>query len=199
MKAIFLSASVPDPRRHPRYHTTADIIAIRDSVRALATVVLPHALLFWRGHPAITPLIRVVAENVGITGADRVRLYQSAWFSDVLPSDNAAFERYVLTPKMETLDASLRVMREKMLADAAFDAAIFIGGMEGVEDEYRMFRQRHPNAGVFPVASTGAAAAIIYERELSLLRFPEALKDEFAYPTLFRRLLDLPSGDGTVR
>jgi SLOG cluster3 family len=199
MKAIFLSASVPDPRRHPRYHTTADIIAIRDSVRALATVVLPHASLSWGGHPAITPLIRVVAESVGITGADRVRLYQSAWFSEVLPSDNAAFERYVLTPRMNTLDASLRVMREQMLTDVAFDAAIFIGGMEGVEEEFQMFRRLHPTAQTFPVASTGAAAGLIYERELPQLRFPQSLKEELAYPTLFRRLLDLPVGDGTAR
>jgi hypothetical protein len=194
MKAFFLSASVPDPKRHPRYHTTADIIAIRDSVRALATVVLPHASISWGGHPAITPLIRVVAESVGVTGADRVKLYQSAWFNTELPSDNAAFEKYVLTPKMETLDASLRVMRERMLADVAFDAAIFIGGMEGVEEEFQMFRRLHPGAKTFPVASTGAAAALIYEREMGLLRFPTALKDNFAYPTLFRRLLDLPSG-----
>lgn len=194
MKAIFLSASVPDPRRHPRYHTTADVIAIRDSVRALTTVVLPHASLSWGGHPAITPLIRVVAENVCVTGADRIRLYQSAWFSEVLPSDNAAFERYVLTPRMNTLDASLRAMREQMLTDVAFDAAIFIGGMEGVEEEFQMFRRLHPRARTLPVASTGAAAGIIYEREMALLRFPPALKDNFAYPTLFRRLLDLPSG-----
>jgi hypothetical protein len=30
--AIFLSASVPDPRRNPKYHETADVIAIRDAV-----------------------------------------------------------------------------------------------------------------------------------------------------------------------
>lgn len=193
MKAIFLSASVPDPRRDARYHTTADIIAIRDSIRALATVVLPHASLTWGGHPAITPLIRVVAESVGVTEGDRVRLYQSAWYSEVLPSDSAAFERYVLTPKMDTKDRSDRRMREQMLTEGTFDAAIFIGGMEGVEEEYQMFRQLYPRATTFPVASTGAAAALIYEREREVLRFPTELKDDFAYPTLFRRLLDLPS------
>src|SRR4051812_22534439 len=116
MKALFLSASVPDPKRHPRYHSTADVIAIRDAVRALATVVLPKASLYWGGHPAITPLIRVVAKDVGVKGVDRVRLFQSAWYSDQLPTDNAAFERYVLTARKDSLGESLALMRQEMLS-----------------------------------------------------------------------------------
>lgn len=195
MKAIFLSASVPDPKRHERYHSTADIIAIRDAIRAIATVVLPHASLHWGGHPAITPLIRVVAESVGVTGADRVRLFQSEWFTKVLPKDNAAFERYELTDKKDTLEESLAEMRKVMLESADFDAAVFIGGMEGIEDEYALFRARHPNAAVFPIASTGAAARIVYEREKASLGLSDDLAREYSYPSLFRRLLNLPEAE----
>jgi hypothetical protein len=133
-----------------------DVVAIRDAARALATVVLPHATLFWGGHPSITPLIRVIAESTGLTGTDRVRLFQSAWFSAELPQDNAAFESYELTPRLATKDASVAAMRERILEAATFDAAIFIGGMEGVEIEFDMFREHHRGAAVFPVASTGA-------------------------------------------
>ena len=192
MIAIFLSASVPDPKRHKRYHSTADVVAIRDAVRAIATVALPHASLHWGGHPAITPLVRVVAESVGITGADRVRLFQSRWFSDVLPEDNAAFERYELTPREATLAESLATMRKAMLDSAAFDAGVFIGGMEGVEEEFALFRARHPDAAVLPVATTGAAARIVYERERDRLNLPAALAHNYAYPSLFRQLLRLP-------
>lgn len=192
MKSIFLSASVPDPKRHERYHSTADVIAIRDAVRAIATVVLPHAALHWGGHPAITPLIRVVAESVGITGGERVRLFQSAWFSEVLPKDNAAFERYELTDKKNTLEESVAEMRRVMLNSAQFDAAVFIGGMEGIEVEYEMFRDRHPKAMIFPVASTGAAARILYDRLNDELDLPVDLARDYAYPSLFRRLLKLP-------
>lgn len=192
MTAIFLSASVPDPKRHERYYTTADVVAIRDAVRAVATVVLPHASLHWGGHPAITPLIRVVAESVGITGTDRIRLFQSEWFTAALPKDNAAFESYELTPRRDTLDESIEVMRHVMLDSAEFDAAIFIGGMEGVEVEFDLFRRRHPTAPVFPVASTGAAARIVYEREREGLHLPAELERDYAYPSMFRRLLALP-------
>jgi hypothetical protein len=197
-RSIFLSASIPDAHRDPRYFSTMDLIAIRDAARALATVVLPHATLFWGGHPSITPLVRVVAESTGLTGTDRVRLFQSAWYSDQLPTDNAAFEAYQLTPRRATKPESIAAMREQMLGAAEFDAAIFIGGMEGVEVEFDMFRKRHPTAGVFPIASTGGAALILYERERERLKLASDLLDDYAYPSLFRRLLDLPSTRGAA-
>lgn len=66
---VFLSASVPLPSRHHRYFETADVIAIRESVRALATAVLPVGRLTTGGHPAITPVIRKVAESMGVFAA----------------------------------------------------------------------------------------------------------------------------------
>lgn len=66
--------------------------------------------------------------------------------------------------------------------------------MEGVEAEFEMFRQRHPHASVLPVASTGAAAAILYERERRSLNLSSALAEAYAYPSLFRSLLKLPTG-----
>lgn len=200
MKAIFLSASVPLPERHERYHSTSDVIAIRDAVRALATVVLPHAELHWGGHPSITPLIRVVAQDIGVTDAAHVHLYQSAFFSKILPTDNAAFERYVLTNEAPagnaTRDDSLAAMRQAMIGATRFDAGIFIGGMEGVEEEFDLFRQLNPEAIVLPIASTGAAAQLVFERERQALNLPDELLTEYSYPTLFRRLIGLPDNGG---
>lgn len=189
---VFLSASVPDPKRHARYHGTADVIAIRDAVRALVTVVLPQARLVWGGHPAITPLVRVIAQDLGITGADKVRLYQSAFFRGRMPKDNAAFESVTIVPAVKSnQDASLERMRHEMISSEDFSGAVFIGGMEGVEIEYRMFRRMHPDATVLPLASTGAAALHIFNNEPD--QFPPELKEDYAYPSLFRRLLKLPS------
>ncbi len=33
---------------------------------------------------------------------------------------------------------------------------------EGVEDEYKLFKEAHPDVPVFPIASTGAASRILY-------------------------------------
>ena len=53
LRKIFLSASIPDPERDRIYYDTADIVAIRDAVRALATVIIPHSKLIWGGHPSM--------------------------------------------------------------------------------------------------------------------------------------------------
>lgn len=46
-------------------------------------------------------------------------------------------------------------MRRRMTSENAFDAAVFIGGMRGIFDEYRMFVQLAPKALVLPIMSTG--------------------------------------------
>lgn len=196
-RAIFLSASVPDVRRDPRYHDTADRVAIRDAVRALVTVALPRMTLVWGGHPAITPLVRVVVESLGIGEQNRVRLFQSDYFRGRMPEDNATFEAVTVTPAVDDdEDASLDLMRRKMLASEGYAAGVFIGGMEGVEREYQMFREMHPDARVLPIASTGAAALLIFRR--GEFAFPAELETDLAYPSLFRRLLSIPPDSGTA-
>jgi hypothetical protein len=51
-----------------------------------------------------------------------------------------------------------------MISAHHFDAAVFLGGMEGVETEYDTFRRLHPNKPAYPVASAGAAARTLFEK-----------------------------------
>lgn len=192
MLSLFLSASVPDPSRDKRYCKTADVIAIRDAVRALVTVALPNARLVWGGHPAITPLVRVIAEDMGITGRENIRLFQSTYYKSRMPRDNDAFEAVVKVPAVKgDREKSLARMRQRMIASEAFHAGIFIGGMEGVEAEHEIFRHQHPAAKVLPIASTGGAALIIFRQQRRNLPISvrNDLQHDLAYPTLFRRLL----------
>jgi len=61
---------------------------------------------------------------------------------------------------------------------AQFDAGIFIGGMDGVEEEFYLFRRMHPSAHLLPIASIGAAAAILYDQEMVRHRFPRSLRSD---------------------
>lgn len=183
---FFLSASIPSPLRDTKYVSTADIIAIRDAVRALATVVIPKSSLVWGGHPAITPLIRYVLERQDKPVANHVTLYQSAFFEQFFPPDNGAFERVVIVPREQTREESLLAMRRRMFEDNDFQAGIFIGGMEGVEDEFALFKEFHPRAKLVPVASTGAAARHIYGDITG--QFNPRLADDYAYMAMFRDL-----------
>lgn len=184
---IFLSASIPDEKRNEVYFKTADVIAIRDSVRALATVVISKSRLIWGGHPAITPLIRYVMEKMEYNIRDHVTLYQSNFFKDMFPDDNFLFEDVKITAENKDRESSLNDMRYEMIVKNKYKAGIFIGGMEGVEDEFKLFTEAHRDALILPVASTGAAAKIIYD---SLEQKPDKrLVNDYAYMTLFKNLL----------
>lgn len=188
LNKVFLSASIPYPDRDKKFYDTADIVSIRDAVRALATVVIPKAHLVWGGHPSITPLIRYVMDKMNTKSKEHVTLYQSLAFEKFFPKDNGAFENIVLTPIINQSDKdSVSYMRKLMIEDNDFKVGIFVGGMEGINDEYVMFKERHPNALILPIASTGAAAKILYENQPK--SFDIRLKNDYAYMALFRDLL----------
>lgn len=186
LKNIFLSASIPLQERDKKYFDSADIIAIRDSVIALATVTLPNHRLIWGGHPSITPIIYYVIERLGLKIQDHVTLYQSLFFEKNFPSDNNKFQNVILTKNTFDKDSSLLLMRERMFNENNFCAAIFIGGMEGVEAEYKLFKKYHPKAITLPIASTGAASQILYNK---LRKKNPRLTTGYDYMALFQELL----------
>jgi hypothetical protein len=185
---VLLSASVPDPQRNPKYFTTADVVAIRDAVTALMEVVLPQASVYFGGHPAITPMVRRVAKRLQLL--PKVALFQSREFKDSFPLDNWLF------PDLRLSD-TLQDMRHAMLNTERFHAALFIGGMEGIEDEWKRVKASPLQEGIhmFPLASTGGAARLLWESEDTILEYPpelrSALRTDFNYVPLFRRLLQI--------
>jgi len=188
LNKIFLSASIPYPDRDKKFYDTADVVSIRDAVRALATIVIPKAHLVWGGHPSITPLIRFVLERMNADLKKHITLYQSLFFEDKFPPDNFAFENIVLTERKSTRNESLEFMRNRLINENDFKIGIFIGGMEGIKDEYLMFKDKHPNALVLPIASSGAAAKMLYESQP--YKFNVRLLYDYAYMALFRDLLN---------
>jgi hypothetical protein len=76
-----------------------------------------------------------------------------------------------------------------MLTEHQFAAGIFIGGMEGIEDEFNLFREFHPQALLLPIASTGAATRIVYNDYLAREMKNERLENDYAYMSLFQDLL----------
>jgi SLOG-like protein len=188
VKPIFLSASMPVPNRDPRYDQTADAAAIAEAVRALALFTLSRTQLVFGGHPAISPLVRTAAEAIG--AVEHVVIYQSRHFQKRIPKDSMAFSNFKWTYGLPDPAESLLRMRRQMI-DQPFSAGVFIGGMEGVEEEFELFRDRHPTTPVFPVASTGAAALFLFQRERRLdgTDWPAGLLDDICYDVLFERLL----------
>lgn len=158
MSAIFLSASVPLVGRGS-YHETANPFLIQCAVRELVIAVIRQHKIVWGGHPAITPMIWSICEDLGVDYSGAVVLYQSRFFEDRYPEENDRFRNVVFTDAIpEDRDASLLLMRERMLSRDDLVAGVFIGGMEGVEVEHEIFRRLHPAAKILSVPSPGGAA-----------------------------------------
>lgn len=186
---VFLSASVPDPLRAPEYAKTADTVAIASAVSALVHVVLGRRRLVWGGHPAITPMVYATAAEMGVDYGAWVTLYQSAYFEDQYPEDNARFNNVVYADTVKgDREASLQRMRSLMLSEQEIGAGIFIGGMSGIFDEAKMLSLLQPNAALIPLRSTGGAAA---ELSIGHLTDSEDLDTSFDYVGLLHRHLGI--------
>ena len=185
--AIFLSAGVPDPKRGPQYAKTADSVAITAAVSALLHVTLGRRLLVWGGQPAITPMICVVAEGLGVDYAGWVKLYQSRHFKDEFPEDSVRFGNVTYTEDVaHDREKSLRRMRERMFTEHTFSAAAFIGGMGGIIDEFDLLQRLQPQTVALPIVSTGGAVLDIAKRMGTIA---SDLTDDLDYVALFHRHL----------
>lgn len=174
MGRIFLSASVPRPGRGS-FHETADPFLIQFAVRELLTVALGRRQIVWGGHPAITPMVWAVCEDLGVKYERAVALYQSRYFLDQFPSENNNFSNLNIVDSVPgDSDQSLERMRREMLS-GSFYAGVFIGGMEGVLDEYELFTSLHPDAIALSLYSPGGAA-----RDLAIKLGPPEDRIDFA-------------------
>lgn len=187
---IFLSASVPDPKRAPEFASSSNSVAITSAVRALVHVTLGRRVLVWGGHPAITPMIKVVAEEMGCDYGKWVKLYQSLYFEEQFPEDNQVFKNVIFTENIDNdLEKSLLHMRERMFKENSFKAAVFIGGMGGVIDEFKLFTKSQPYKDILPVTSTGGATLEI--AQLMNGQFDSELHDNLDYVRLFHNKLGI--------
>lgn len=116
MAAIFLSASIPVIGRG-QYYETADPFLIQCAVRELTIATVRRHKIVWGGHPAITPMIWSICEDLGVDYTNSVILYQSRFFDGRYPEENLRFDNVVYTdPVPGDIQGSLQLMREQMLS-----------------------------------------------------------------------------------
>lgn len=183
---IFLSASVPSPKRE--YFGTEDIFAIREAIIAFTKVCAEYRIHFYfGGHPAITPLIWRVAMQNASQHFPLIDIYQSRFFGDRIPKEVGDFNCVHFTEAIDNdLGKSVHAMRQQMFGENDTDCAVFIGGMKGILDEYHMLKERYPKAEYLAFASTGGASADVY-REEGIVN--PLLESGYAYTSIFRELL----------
>lgn len=209
---IFLSASVPFGDRAKRY--PPEPVAIREAVRGLIAAAMPRHSIVFGGHPAISPMVWDDANSLGTV--DTVFIYQSELFKNDIPKEANFFTKLVWTPQVPAtpqkgdLAKSLEAMRDAMIVhrivegskmldpNAApdlptFAAGVFIGGMNGIIDEWDLFRAHYPNVPALIVASTKGATLDLMADPNRNPGYPpqvrQMLERDRRYRHVFRQLL----------
>jgi hypothetical protein len=79
-----------------------------------------------------------------------------------------------------------------MLSRSDLSAAVFIGGMEGVEAEFALYRSLHPAGKVIPVPAPGGAARSLAQH----IGISDSALEDLNFARLFQRELDLGADEG---
>jgi hypothetical protein len=194
---VFLSASFPSRERSAQFFDSADPNEITQALVAACRAVLSTGgRIVFGGHPSVTPLVMMVAEEYLPQDLDlrmrlrrenqsRVIVYQSEAFRPYLTLPTRQLEEWGLgeirwtkstreTPKFErsgtvvagSADRSLEVMRRQMLEETAPLGAVFIGGMEGIHAESELFQTFCRNRPLYFIGGPGGAAQELAKKQV---------------------------------
>ena len=141
----------------------------RTPIRELAIATLGKYRIVWGGHPSITPMIKSLCKDLNVDYAKSTLLYQSNFFKPFFPKDNEFFDNAIIVDEVKgDREASIELMRKKMLSRENIKIAVFIGGMEGIEDEFNMFKKFHPDGISVFLGAPGGAARDLAMKEYGL-------------------------------
>lgn len=188
--AVFLSASFPDRDRGAHF-PESDPAELADAVTHIAREVLRRgALLVSGGHPTITPLLLYVCAEYHYR--DALSVFQSEHFRDSVPDETwrlseEGWGTLHFTESMGDREQDLRTMRTEMLTRTPPVGAVFIGGMEGIPDEFQLVHELAPHAQRFPLVAPGGAAATIAESAALMGTINLSSR---RYPVLSREIAD---------
>ena len=189
---LLISASFPSGERGERFQPY-DAAAVADAVAAVVRVTFAmDGSVVFGGHPTITPLVLMIGSEFGLK--QRVDIFQSKWFEDKITPEtwmliDSGLGRLHWTRRCETLGESLALMRKEMMQSMRPSATVFVGGMEGIKDEYELCAELLPHVPKIPIAGPGGAAARLPMADVRELGFDEELVRSESYPFVAARVM----------
>ena len=180
-------------------------LQIEEAVIGLArNIFQAKGRIIFGGHPSISPLVASVAsefnsdheleKSTRFTEYEKpVIIYQSRAYEPVIPQQTINLLRSAYAEVNWTdarngeiydgsmdgnsqCKASLEFMRREMMKKP-IDALVCMGGMEGVENEFDLFREIHSDKPIFLMMSTGGASKILADTyaEVDTIRLPDSI------------------------
>ncbi|MBF0109088.1 MAG: hypothetical protein HQL76_07935 [Magnetococcales bacterium] len=198
-KAVFLSASLPDPERPP-YYSDTDPQAMRDAVLALAQETSIREIpLIYGGHPSITHFIAQWGDKMD--RMSHIKLYLSRHFeAKFSPEIKKHFASLHLVDRVVrdennpfaqiNLEASLTHFRQTMIRENKIGLAVFMGGMNGLEDEKELLAEFHPDAVMMPLPYLGGQTRTIFPMNEIAPLVQEAFRQNVSPAGRFADVLD---------
>lgn len=185
---VFLSASFPHEDRNQKFYDSASPTQITSAITSMSRALLMNGFkIVFGGHPTVSPLILSVARNTQRQlnfKEKQVIIYQSEYFKDIISKHTIALgeegygEIKFIKESPLGVQESLRYMRDQMLKEVKFIAGIFIGGMEGIFDEFKLFRERFPRVPVYPITRPGGATKLVLEDLVISYNNKEEIKNQ---------------------
>ena len=175
-KYIFLSSSLPSADRNPTYYINTNPLDIINAIISIVENILKmDGNLIFGGHPTISPLILKVAMKFGSSkkhenNPERIQIYQSKYFESIISKYTEELLDLRLGEILWTKnidnnrELSLNQMRVQMLKEHNISAGIFVGGMEGIEEEFNLFKEFYPQNPIYLIGSSGGATKQLYEK-----------------------------------
>jgi hypothetical protein len=114
----------------------------------------------------------------------------SAYLQGRYPEEAVRFENWTEVEAVEgDRDASLARVREQMFDDGPIEAAVFIGGMDGIIlIEHAELRQRSARTRLVPIPALGGLARDLFDRQSDL---PDAMRFATDFTYWLYTLLDI--------
>jgi hypothetical protein len=132
----------------------------------------------------ITPAVDADGSTVPADGGDR-RMSLALMRYAMIGHPDAAPQ----APQLVRYQKEFGAARGRRFDTLEFGAAVFIGGMEGVECEFDIFRRYHPTTPAWPIVSTGAACEKLADKVKLPSAIMQGLRDDTVYNQLIPRLL----------
>lgn len=183
MKRVLLSASHPYGERakavRPYSHEEIDLAAsaVVESVLQRSDIILRFG-----AHPSITPLVLSIANSVTGNPEGGIELVYSEFFAEKYTdamrrlAESEGVNAYETSATHDpdpgvARRASLTTMRSE-LTKPPLDAVFFIGGMNGIVDEFVEAARQHPSAQFFAFTAPGGQAARLAQTTVGAGRGP---------------------------